>query len=602
MRVLFIHADNVPVSVHDAVKSCGHIETFRITQSDLLEHSYSFDRHADRWLRGRLSGHSYDLIVLPYTLSGTDYLELTGLRLGVHIRLTPELAHHRVPILYVGSETPDQIAKLSDLGNFLFTSGVYTTTDFNVDGIRSRLHSLAEGTRKLSEEQYQRLVDRLQVNPAANYDSHHALDNDLALVSWSEHIGCAHAIAEVQHNLSTGLYFKLNRIRNRNTENEQGTPRWKAPELSNGGKVVLIDDEAVKGWATFYKELLKSSGVEVEHFPGPFKHSEKIAMIDGAVEFVKKQNADVVLLDLRLHDDDFTEGIAPRDLSGVKVLEGIKEWNGGVRVIVTTASNKIRSFKEVMDSSDDYFIKDGNGDVNETCNLVVSAIDRALGNAKRLKSWDDIFQRTLQNAGCCDDLSLDFKSELHGSYETSFRLLEDALKRQELRGPTYVHVFQIIEKFLKEKGIVKRDGHRVWVNGDTMILTPCPTDHNECKSAMKLIQGLNTYAIVKGGGLLVKAKEVRIDTNFRMSAVLIFRFGFGSSSEKDWPKIRDKRNACAHEGQEASDQELNKLMTFLGFLFDPKNLNLRAKIDGIDEDELEKARLAAMVAKLSTKP
>ncbi|MBV6653978.1 MAG: hypothetical protein KI786_09505, partial [Mameliella sp.] len=64
------------------------------------------------------------IIFIPLALS-RDYISLTGLRLGLHIRLTAELGEGRkVPIVFMGEETCEQVGRLSPLGSFLFTKGV----------------------------------------------------------------------------------------------------------------------------------------------------------------------------------------------------------------------------------------------------------------------------------------------------------------------------------------------------------------------------------------------------------------------------------------------------------------------------------------------
>ena len=130
MNALLIHNDNLPTILtngfNDKLK-------FSIPQSKILAEDFSFDKEAHRQLEVIFNNKRIDVIFIPYTLENNNFLALTGLRLALHIRLTPEWEHSRIPIVFIGHETPAQIAKLSSLGSILFTTGIFTNTKIDFE-------------------------------------------------------------------------------------------------------------------------------------------------------------------------------------------------------------------------------------------------------------------------------------------------------------------------------------------------------------------------------------------------------------------------------------------------------------------------------------
>ena len=120
MNALLIHNDNLPTTLINGFNN--HLK-FDIGQAKILEFDFSFDREVYNQLNPVFKSKNFNVIFIPYSLSLNNYLELSGLRLALHIRLTQMWNHRYIPIVFIGHETKEQIAKLTDYGGFLFSSG-----------------------------------------------------------------------------------------------------------------------------------------------------------------------------------------------------------------------------------------------------------------------------------------------------------------------------------------------------------------------------------------------------------------------------------------------------------------------------------------------
>jgi CheY-like chemotaxis protein len=345
-------------------------------------------------LEGNLSTKQFDAIFIPYSLSNQNYLELSGIRLALHIRLSPEFNHSRVPIVFIGHETREQIAKLTEFASFLFTSGVFSTMKFEFKNLLKISEWLAnnwkpDGTVSLlTNDDYRVFLNRVKIEPPSNYLSHHSIDNELALLRWSEYLKCDGRISEVKDNLQSGLYFKYHRVLH-----PVNPPGKGSPYLISGRGKVLIDDESGKGWTDFYEFFfqnnIRNGTIEFESLEVDFKSLSQDEIIEAAMKKVEEFEADVVLLDLRLCDKDFNTNpqLALEDLTGYTILEEIKKINRGIQVIITTASNKVWSYQLTHElGANGYIVKRGDSDAAEDVKSLKRIIEACIVRASYLKS------------------------------------------------------------------------------------------------------------------------------------------------------------------------------------------------------------------------
>lgn len=524
-------------------------------------------------MKEALQNKTYDVIFIPFTLSQQNYLELTGLRVAAHIRVTTEFKHEFVPIVFIGPESPEQIAKLSELGNILFSPGVFHTAKTDAESLVKQYQWIKEKKPKITEKEWEKCLRRLQLSPPANYQSHHSIDNELALLRWSEYLKCDDQIPEVKENIQKGLYFKYQRALNPIEPVNDG----KSYLIEGKAKVLLIDDEADKGWKDFYKCFFQHSpDITFDYLQCDFKSLSREEIITNATD--KLKNADVVLLDLRLCDKDFNSQAKSEELTGYKILEEIKKINKGIQVIIITASNKVWNYESLLRiGANGYIVKKGDSDVGEYVKDLKESIKKAIKKASFLKVVyalvESLKKHITTNEVFNSDKEDSLRNNLKVNYDISFELLENAYlyNNNKYFNYAYLQLFLCIEEFLNIKSIFEF-GDKCYVNQNIKVAEKIKVkEKQEWESIINIKHNNNrpSYWFIE------KNSDVTsISTDFKMSCVLIFFFNQENSNCHNWPNIRDVRNKKAgHPGKYmVSKEEIMEILKFQEYIFNKDNL------------------------------
>lgn len=311
-----------------------------------------------------LKDNFYDIIILPFSLSETNYLEYTGVRVAAHIRLTLSWNKLTTPILFVGPDTCDDIIKLSPLGIIINSYRMYHTDTTNqrelIEEIKNIVNNNPGGGDEeyLQSRRYQKMLNSLYITPPANYDTHHSIANEWAIIRWLNMFDWKDNVPDIKNKLVfDSLYFKyqIARVSNEDGRRQLFTRKWKrnnpiAPFI-NGIKeknILYIDDEGNKGWNNLLKRIFDNS--EAKLIPYPFSQEEtKENLIENIKQFIDSNNADCYLIDLRLHDDDFHEDDSAK-MSGLMVAKYIKKINKGNQIVMFTASNKMWNYESAINN------------------------------------------------------------------------------------------------------------------------------------------------------------------------------------------------------------------------------------------------------------
>ena len=111
-----------------------------------------------------------------------------------------------------------------------------------------------------------------------------------------------------------------------------------------------MDDQAQEGWAKIFQRMIY--GGESDNFAVIVPHKEEdekeiVQRISNEEKRLKENTNQIVLLilDLRLKQE---KGELPiEDISGIKVLKELKKEKFSCPILITTASNKWKSYKEI---------------------------------------------------------------------------------------------------------------------------------------------------------------------------------------------------------------------------------------------------------------
>ena len=120
-------------------------------------------------------------------------------------------------------------------------------------------------------------------------------------------------------------------------------------------KILLIDDEADKGWSeVLHKLLLNADFKTIQE-----QVSDYESLSADAKKEIESGKYDLFFLDLRMNGVSEEASINPNEFSGMRLLKAIKNLNEGNQVIMMTASNKAWNMKALLDAgADGYYIKE----------------------------------------------------------------------------------------------------------------------------------------------------------------------------------------------------------------------------------------------------
>ena len=521
---------------------------------------------------------------LPVSLSN-NFMEFSGLIFAHHIRLSREFEFCDAPLIFYGTLKLEQLLRLTPLARILLTNNVLyvNIAKYSFDDIQKSIEKYMPKQFDLNQ-----FLDQIQINPPTNYDSHHSIDNEFALIQWSRHINCFNNIPQqLKKEFESQLYFKYLRAKNSlpviNDDNQ-----FTITTLENT-RILLIDDEAIKGWKNFYESFFKNSNVKFEDSGIEFKNEEKDDLIARVESKVKGFNPDVVLLDLRLHDSDFAEDIEPLKLSGIQVLEKIKEINSGIQVIITTASNKAWNFNIAnQKGASDFIIKDGNENPQKAIEKLKLSIEMSATRAKYLKNIDQkitSFKNYIKINNHFDDKDDENKTQqdqkedklrkrISANLDIGYELLDlgyKILDKEKYFAYSYLQFFIIIEDFAnlnssaKVTPILYKENEQIFLSHIKQPI--CIMQKRDTKWHTKLL--------FENGKIKIQNNTSnytgKLDTNFLVSSILIYKYGNENSSIKNWTKVYTIRNKVAHEGYTPNETEISLLIEFMLYLFDNSN-------------------------------
>ncbi|MCD8207837.1 MAG: hypothetical protein LUD72_07860, partial [Bacteroidales bacterium] len=161
--------------------------------------------------------------------------------------------------------------------------------------------------------------------------------------------------------------------------------------------------------------------------------------------------------------------------------------------------------------------------------------------------------------------------------DVAFDLLARSNDGNRYREFAFLQLFVPIERYVKDSNIIRKMGDCFYI---------CKGKGLGYKIAWKVDNGSNYSNKYKsaisfvGGKYVFKtdnvSEKVCGETNFRVSSILIYKFGKENSSCHKWTEIYEKRNKIAHgEKCEILDEDFEKIIGFMNFFFDTYTDNVR---------------------------
>lgn len=329
----------------------------------------------------------YDFIEIPTIMCSNDYeihnwlvnvfqhneIEKLVIEIGSDVVLPFQIAYHirlsinelkyksLIPILFVSTTTLNSIVlKASLWSHILSTKGVYFSSISDFEKIKLELSVVEEIT---SEEYKSEFWDIIKVLPS-EVMGRHSLANVWGAYSMDKAANTNILRFNSDFQSRSGeLYFKyVSAINNLKTLNIKTVGYINlspsCPIDAKNRKILLIDDEADKGWESVLRKIFSTN------LPDDFVViNEKVKDYDKftpkSKSIIENEHFDLYLIDLRLGGLEEDGILKPDDFSGMKVLRKIKSINPGNQVIIFTASNKVWNLKALLDAgADGYYMKE----------------------------------------------------------------------------------------------------------------------------------------------------------------------------------------------------------------------------------------------------
>ena len=279
----------------------------------------------------------YDAIYIPLCF-GQTLSDFMGLRLAMHIRLTETKCQYK-PIYIYGEATIEDI-KNNDCFDALKFSGV-SLIHCDYDSMK---HSI-ENNPSQNKDEISKDILNIKLDIPTNIGDNHSVANQCAIYRWKEMFQWNNEEPEIINtDFNTNLYFKY-LIARFGKHDKFKSKKKKDCNISDIKEktILYIDDEYNKGWGNIMEAIFKSNGAKFICYKDFSKKYSKEDLINNIKNFLNENEADCYLLDLRLHEDDFTE---KTNLTGHEIAQYIKQQNKGNQIVVFTASNKIWNLKK----------------------------------------------------------------------------------------------------------------------------------------------------------------------------------------------------------------------------------------------------------------
>lgn len=343
-------------------------------------------------------------------------------------------------IAILGSETETAFWEHCNYSNILKCPHVDYIQN-NVFSIKQYLLNLEDVEWTMNWEECIDCLKKIGVQQPASYKTHHSITNEWSIYRWSKYLGVENIA--IQKDIEDFLYF--NYLKAIYPITEIGGSN--SIELQGKGKVLLIDDEAGKGWHDFFKHLFSPMpDITFDSMGDDFKKCSKDIIIERVSEKIKNYYPDVVILDLRLHDNDFDEK-DPRELTGNEILSRISNINPGIQIILFSASNKVWNYinqekdEDVQGkvSAKDIIIKESPelssivGYTAESITHLCDSIKKGLRRSAYLKEFYDVKKEFLQY------VPEDFDQDIAIHLNAAFSLLNE--------GYLSLSLFYVIQSF-----------------------------------------------------------------------------------------------------------------------------------------------------------
>jgi CheY-like chemotaxis protein len=374
--------------------------------SDILDND--IDNYMSKFIETIKNEGNFDLIFIKDTLS-ENYMDLYGLLLAYHIRLDTDKDMKYIPIVIISDLDVYTINLISPYAKILFTKNIYFIKN-HPDEIAKMQKKIYKNTlsNKNFKDDFLNLID---IESPASYTSHHSIANEWAIYRWADFLEVKLS-TEIQDSIYRMLYFKYLKALH-SFEDSKSTMKKHPQKPKKQGDVLLIDDEYKKGWEDIFEKLLGvHDNINFKTLEYEYKDNDCDIICSDITTFIAKNLPDVIILDLRLCDNDF-EQKKIENITGIKLIHEIKKINPAIQIILWTASGDSIILDEVNQLNILGYIKkeylgDRTADVNNSIKSLIDLVDKGLEKKYLKEIW--IIQNNILILGISNEMNIEIKS------------------------------------------------------------------------------------------------------------------------------------------------------------------------------------------------
>jgi CheY-like chemotaxis protein len=547
-------------------------------------------------IKTHLHANQYDKIFIPLCY-GTSLSDFNGLRLAAHIRCTDTINRYTPVYIY-------SFVQIDELLNHEYFNILKTKNVQLIDyAVKAFDYVIKLESKPLEIHELPQEMAKLKLEVPMDYEDSHSIANEWAIYRWAKAINTDdHSIQKIIEKVNTQLYFKyLNTIY---PTTEMPSISEDELQLKNPGKpkILYVDDDAEKGWYRILCEILSdiNSIDQIDYLGDNLKNVTQKEIIDITICKVREDDIDIVILDFRLHPDDFV-ATNIRDVTGFKLLQNIKKINHGIQVIIFSATTKVWNLQAMQEAGADGFVVKESPELSIDSEFTQKAIDgliKTISISIKLRflktTWTQVVKiKSLPQFNSDSSEEHDeFKLRLNNNLDIAFRLLTEAKYSGKYFNYAYLQFFQIIEDFGNLSFVFKQEDADcyVYVKNKDVLVRKGISD-NRIDTAIrfeygKFVIGTDTITPSK------KGRDIWIETNFRISTILIFRLGHENSSHLKWTNIYTKRNKkAAHFGDDnlLTENDIYEILEFIYTIINQNNQNDKNANKGLKKRTYEES-------------
>ena len=380
-----------------------------------------------------------------------------AIRLSLHEKKSAALA----PIIFMSSLTPD-IFKNSPYSTLLQTKGISFETPLYTPTAVELMEPLS------AKDYHPYFLDLVKVKPNATEGTHSIANqwgadvlNRIALGGETNNSLILNARKSLYFKYVNSLTLDEKLIEDicKNVVIETETSTMTSIDGS-GKRILLIDDEAEKGWSDVLSKMIKNVDLQTIHEQVPDYDS----LSAESKSMIESNNYDLIFLDLRMNGIQEENVISTDEFSGMRILKSIKKKNRGVQVIMFTASNKAWNMKALIDAgADGYYIKESPeyafplkysiSNTKSFCNNIKKCLERSY--LKDIAGKIEAYKKELSNS----NYDVNFVNKVCVQLDVAYTLISTAITQQQFAF-AYISLEQILE-IISEELIVLDNYHYI---------------------------------------------------------------------------------------------------------------------------------------------